>query len=135
LNIISQLFGQIINNGLIEGVIQTIALKYVLEGIKKGNGALFIFGTKALEQFKDKLKEYPNYTRSLIEAKQLKNDPLLYEAVYEKYKSIVQSPEDPNNTLLSAAPNPEGLGNNGPLPQQSVFPPLSLIKNDASNGH
>ena len=129
LNIISQLFGQIINNGLIEGVIQTIALKYVLEGIKKGNGALFIFGTKALEQFKDKLKEYPNYTRSLIEAKQLKNDPLLYEAVYEKYKSIVQSPEDPNNTLLSAAPNPEALGNNGPLPQQSVFPPLSLIKN------
>ena len=135
LNIISQLFGQIINNGLIEGVIQTIALKYVLEGIKKGNGPLFIFGTKALEQFKDKLKEYPNYTRSLIEAKQLKNDPLLYEAVYEKYKSIFQSAEDPNNTLLSAAPNPEvNIGNNGSLPQQSVFPPLSLIKNVSALG-
>ena len=129
LNIISQLFGQIINNGLIEGVIQTIALKYVLEGIKKGNGALFIFGTKALEQFKDKLKEYPNYTKSLIEAKQLKNDPLLYEAVYEKYKSICQSSEDMNNTLLSAAPNPELNMGNGSLPQTSVFPPLSLIKN------
>ena len=84
LNIISTLFGQIINNRLIDGIIETIALKYVLEGIKKGNGPLFIFGTKALEQFKDKLNEFPTYTKTLIEAKQLKNDPLLYEAVLEK---------------------------------------------------
>ena len=51
LNIISTLFGQIINNKLIDGVIETIALKYILEGIKKGNGPLFIFGTTALQQF------------------------------------------------------------------------------------
>ena len=67
LNIISTLFGQIINNKLIDGIIETIALKYVLEGIKKGNGPLFIFGTKALEQFKDKLNEFPTYTKTLIE--------------------------------------------------------------------
>ena len=130
LNIISTLFGQIINNKLIDGVIQTIALKYVLEGIKKGNGPLFIFGTKALEQFKDQLHEFPSYTKSLVETKQLKNDPLLYEAVSEKYNAIFASNEDPTNNLLAAAPNP-GMNINGTgnlIAQQSIFPPLSAIK-------
>ena len=123
LNIISTLFGQIINNKLIDGVIEAIALKYILEGIKKGTGHLFIFGTKALEQFKDKLHEYPAYIKSLIETKQLKNDPLLYEAVLEKYNSI-------NN--LIAAPNPESNLIN--MQNQNIIP-LSLLQgiNSANN--
>lgn len=129
LNIISTLFGQIINNKLVDGVIETIALKYVLEGIKKGNGPLFIFGTKALEQFKDKLNEFPTYTKSLIETKQLKNDPLLYEAVLEKYNSICPSGDDANNNLL-AAPNAVNIsGNNNLLSQQNMIPSLPLLKN------
>lgn len=131
LNIISTLFGQIINNKLVEGVIETIALKYVLEGIKKGNGPLFIFGTKALEQFKDKLNEFPTYTKSLYEAKQLKNDPLLYEAVSEKYNSICPSNEDAGTNLLAAAPNP-GVSLNGANNLISQLPPLAVIKNLSS---
>ena len=129
LNIISTLFGQIINNKLIDGVIETIALKYVLEGIKKGNGPLFIFGTKALEQFKDKLKEFPTYTKSLIEAKQLKNDPLLYEAVLEKYNSIFATGDDAASNLL-AAPNAVNInGNNNLLSQQNMIASIPLLKN------
>ena len=129
LNIISTLFGQIINNKLIDGVIETIALKYVLEGIKKGNGPLFIFGTKALEQFKDKLNEFPTYTKSLIEAKQLKNDPLLHEAVLEKYNAIFATGDDSSSNLL-AAPNAININaNNNIFSQQNISPSLSLLKN------
>ena len=115
LNIVSKLFGQIINNKLIDGVIETIALKYILEGIKKGNGPLFIFGTTALQQFTDKLNTLPSYTNSLVETKQLKNDPILYENVYEIYsKMFVQDPATNNmggqnqgiNTNLNNLLNP-----------------------------
>ena len=129
LNIISTLFGQIINNKLIDGVIETIALKYIIEGIKKGNGPLFIFGTKALEQFKDKLNEFPTYTKSLIETKQLKNDPLLYEAVLEKYNTIFATNDETANNLL-AAPN-IGVNINGTsnlLSQPNMIPSIPLIK-------
>ena len=40
---VSQFFGQIIKNRLIDGVIETIALKYIIEGIIKGTGPMFIF--------------------------------------------------------------------------------------------
>ena len=101
LNIVSSLFGQIINNKLIDGVIETIALKYILEGIKKGNGPLFIFGTTALQQFIDKLQQMPSYTKSLVETKQLKNDPILYESVIEKYSSMFANDPATNNNNLA----------------------------------
>ena len=91
LTLVSTLFGQIINHKLIDGVIETIALKYILEGIKKGNGPMFIFGTTALLQFIDKLPEFPSYLKNLIEIKQLKNNPIVYERVLEKYDEEVSS--------------------------------------------
>ena len=97
LNIVSVLFGQIINNKLLEGVIETIALKYIFEGIKKGTGSLFVFGTKALQQFVDKLNNYPTYLHSLLDVKNLKNDPILYETIMEKYNSVYINPNQDNN--------------------------------------
>ena len=128
LNIISTLFGQIINNKLIDGVIETIALKYILEGIKKGNGPLFIFGTTALQQFIDKLTSLPSYTSSLVETKQLKNDPILYESVFEKYSSIFVT--DPATN--SMGPQNQGINMNNNLNNlinpQNMMTPLSLMK-------
>ena len=126
LNIVSQLFGQIINNKLIDGVIETIALKYILEGIKKGNGPLFIFGTTALQQFIDKLTNLPSYTSSLVETKQLKNDPILYESVSEKYSSMfVIDPATPN-----IGGQNQGLNNNlnNIMNPQNMISPLNMIK-------
>ena len=87
LSTVSTLFGEIINHKLIDGVIETIALKYILEGIQKGAGPMFVFGTTALSQFIDKLSELPSYLKSLVEIKALQNNPMLYEKVLEKYKT------------------------------------------------
>ena len=132
LNIISTLFGQIINNKLIDGVIETIALKYILEGIKKGNGPLFIFGTKALEQFLDKLNTLPTYIHSLVETKQLRNDPILYEAVFDKYSSMfVNDPATNINTGQT-----QGLNNdlNNLINPQNMIPSSNIMKNVNVNG-
>ena len=101
LSTISTLFGQIINNKLIDGVIETIALKYILEGIKKGNGPMFIFGTTALQQFIDKLPSLPTYLKSLIETPQLKNKKSLYEKVLEKCNNDNNNINNINNGNLN----------------------------------
>ena len=126
LNIISTLFGQIINNKLIDGVIETIALKYILEGIKKGNGPLFIFGTTALQQFLDKLNNLPSYTNSLVETKQLKNDPILYENVLEKYSQMFVI--DPANNNMGG--QNQGLNNNlnNMINPQNMISSLNMMK-------
>ena len=125
LNIVSTLFGQILNNKLIDGVIETIALKYILEGIKKGNGPLFIFGTTALQQFTERLHFLPSYTNSLVETKQLKNDPILYETVYEIHSSMfVQDPAQNN-----MAGQNQGLNTNlNNLLNQNILPSLNMMK-------
>jgi CCR4-NOT transcription complex subunit 1 len=129
LNIVSTLFGQIINNKLIDGVIETIALKYILEGIKKGNGPLFIFGTTALQQFIDKLNNLPSYTSSLVETKQLKNDPILFESVLEKYSSIfVTDPAGNNMGGQNQGMNMNNNNLNNLINPQNMMPNLNMMK-------
>lgn len=89
LKIIANLFGQIINQKLLDGIIETIALKYVLEGIKKGSGNMFTFATIALEQFVDKLHLWPQYLQSLTEIPALKNYPTLHDRVIEKLNETI----------------------------------------------
>ena len=90
----STLFGQIINNKLLEGVIETIALKYILEGIKKGSGPMYTFGTLALSQFIDKIQQWPTYLSSLIETKQIKSNPALYDKLIKRYNESVNNGKD-----------------------------------------
>jgi CCR4-NOT transcription complex subunit 1 len=87
--IMSTLFGQSINQKLLDGIIETIALKYVIEGLKKGSGNMFTFATVALEQFVDKLHNWPQYLGSLINIPTLKTtNNGLYERVLEKYNEV-----------------------------------------------
>ena len=88
LNLAATLFGQIINHKLLDGVIETIALKYILEGIKKGSGPMYTFGTISLTQFIDKIQTWPPYLSSLIETKQMKSTPVLYDKLIKKYNEI-----------------------------------------------
>jgi CCR4-NOT transcription complex subunit 1 len=53
----AELFGKIINNNVIEGMLLTIVLKFILEGIKKGQGAMYTFGTIALNQLIGKISQ------------------------------------------------------------------------------
>jgi len=60
----------------------------VIEGIKKGSGNMFLFATTALEQFVDKLHQWPQYLSSLVAIQSLKNCPMLFEKVNEKFNEI-----------------------------------------------
>lgn len=49
---------------------------------------MFIFGVTALEQIVDKLQQWPQYLNSIVTIPTLKNNPQLFEKVYEKYNEI-----------------------------------------------
>lgn len=58
--ITGEIFGGLIQHGLIFGVVMITVLKYILDSLKKSpEGKLFRFAIAALEQFKHRLKEYP----------------------------------------------------------------------------
>ena len=82
---IGELFGKVINNKLIDGVISSIALKFILECIKKGKGNMYIFGTIALNQFVNKISNWPNFMNSLIDVPQIKNEKDLYQKLLKQF--------------------------------------------------
>ncbi len=49
---------------------------------------MFLFATTALEQYVDKLYQWPQYLSSIVTIPSLKNSPLLYEKVTEKFNEI-----------------------------------------------
>lgn len=60
------LFGGIIEKGLATYMALGIALRYVLEALKKPhNTKMYIFGIAALDRFKTRLKDYPQYCQHL----------------------------------------------------------------------
>ena len=81
----AELFGKIINNNVIDGILLTIVLKFILEGIKKGQGAMYIFGTIALNQFIGKISHWPNYMNSLIDLSSIKNEKELYQKLLKQF--------------------------------------------------
>ena len=82
---IAELFGKIINNKVIDGILLTIALKYILEGIKTGKGTMYMFGTIALSQFIGKISLWPNFMNSLIDVPQIKNEKDLYQKLLKQF--------------------------------------------------
>uniref|UniRef100_A0A0K2T7H7 CCR4-NOT transcription complex subunit 1 n=1 Tax=Lepeophtheirus salmonis TaxID=72036 RepID=A0A0K2T7H7_LEPSM len=66
LHITSQLFGGIIERGLVPTIPLGIALRYVLEALRKRlDSNLYIFGITALDRFKTRLKDYPQYCQHI----------------------------------------------------------------------
>jgi len=109
---ISELFGKIINNNIIEGILLTISLKYILEGIKTGKGTMYIFGTVALNQFIGKISHWPNFMNSLIDIPQIKNEKDLYQKLLKQFNESKKkekginsenSPGDEGESLLESA--------------------------------
>lgn len=60
------LFGGIIEQGLVTYMALGIALRYVLEALRKPFGSkMYMFGIAALDRFKTRLKDYPHYCQHL----------------------------------------------------------------------
>lgn len=66
LQITAVLFGGIIDQGIVTYWTLGIALRYILEALRKPhNSKMYCFGITALDRFKTRLKEYPQYCQHL----------------------------------------------------------------------
>ena len=77
LRITGILFGTLIQHQLVSSITLGIALRYVLEALRKppgggANGKMFRFGMFALEQFKARLYEWPQYCSHIVQIDHLK---------------------------------------------------------------
>jgi len=113
LKLMAILFGLMIQNSLLDGILESIALKYVLEGIKKGSGKMLTFGIVALEQFIDKLNNWQNYVNLLYTEKSVlsKANPKIWQKIEEKYNELFNKNKSslPDN---QSNKNPNVVGQN-----------------------
>ncbi|XP_048577201.1 CCR4-NOT transcription complex subunit 1 isoform X2 [Nematostella vectensis] len=70
------LFGGIIEQGLVTYMALGIALRYVLDALRKPYGSkMYMFGIAALDRFKTRLKDYPHYCQHLASIPHFKEFP------------------------------------------------------------
>ena len=98
LRITGILFGTLIQHQLVQSITLGIALRYVLEALRKppatGNngGKMFRFGMFALEQFKPRLGEWPQYCSHVISIPHLcQKYPDLVTEIQQAMKTSHQS--------------------------------------------
>ncbi|XP_050387579.1 uncharacterized protein LOC126803899 isoform X2 [Argentina anserina] len=74
LKIAAILFGSVIKQQLVTHLTLGIALRGVLDALRKpADSKMFVFGTKALEQFVDRLIEWPQYCNHILQISHLRN--------------------------------------------------------------
>ncbi|XP_048431931.1 CCR4-NOT transcription complex subunit 1 isoform X3 [Pyrus x bretschneideri] len=74
LKIAAVLFGSVIKHQLVTHLTLGIALRGVLDALRKpADSKMFVFGTKALEQFVDRLIEWPQYCNHILQISHLRS--------------------------------------------------------------
>eukprot|EP00252_Welwitschia_mirabilis_P002749 TRINITY_DN12719_c0_g2_i1.p1 TRINITY_DN12719_c0_g2~~TRINITY_DN12719_c0_g2_i1.p1 ORF type:complete len:2025 (+),score=405.51 TRINITY_DN12719_c0_g2_i1:577-6075(+) len=73
LKITAVLFGSIIKHQLVSAIVLGVALRYVLDALRKPlDSKMFSFGLTALEQFRDRLVEWPQYCNHILQISHLR---------------------------------------------------------------
>lgn len=103
LHITAVLFGALINHQLVSSITLGIALRYVLDALKKPPGNKMLkFGLDALHQFKGIVYQYPQFLAHVLQIPHLREaDPELY-AQLERSKS-----EQVSGDAITAPPSEE----------------------------
>ena len=66
LKLFSELFGKLIYNKLFEGVLETVALKYILESIQSDSENLNYFGITSLKEIINIISSWPKFVKKLL---------------------------------------------------------------------
>ncbi|MFO0515255.1 MAG: DUF3819 domain-containing protein, partial [bacterium] len=114
LNLMGCLFGQIIDLRLIDGVIESIALRYIIEGFKKQQGKLIIFSVKAVEQFINKIISWPLFLEELYKTTRSFQGEI-YDRIAEKYQEYLKLTETigvNQNSVIGASQQNYNLNTN-----------------------
>ena len=110
LRITGILFGLLIKEQLVSSITLGIALRYVLEALRKNpnqspqSGKMFRFGMFALEQFKERLHEWPQYCSHIVQISHLR----------EGYAALVGEIEDVSTSDSFSAPSSSNTQAFGP---------------------
>lgn len=76
LQITAQFIGGIVDRNIVSNLTQLgLALRYVLEGLRKEGTKMYFFGITALDRFKTKLHLYPNYSEYVKQVPHFENFP------------------------------------------------------------
>lgn len=141
LRITGILFGQLIENQLVTSITLGIALRYVLEALRKppgppGNttsnsGKMFRFGMFALEQFKSRLHEWPQYCSHIVQIPHLKQGYADLVAEIEGAMAESQSKGSASGTVsVSSNSSPMGVAASGDTDEGTT--PTVLASQDES---
>jgi CCR4-NOT transcription complex subunit 1 len=108
LQVTGKLFGTLIQHQLVSSITLGIALRYILEALRKdpeiggSNEKMFRFGKIALEQFRSRLGEWPQYCSHLVQITHLPKHCLeLYNEAQKAMNNPTTSPR-----AAAAAPSP-----------------------------
>lgn len=108
LRITGILFGKLIQEQLVSSITLGIALRYVLEALRKEpkggdqspQGKMFRFGMFALEQFKERLHEWPQYCSHIVQIPHLKQN---YEALVGEIEGAMKQHGQMGTDTLNSA--------------------------------
>ena len=110
LQVTGRLFGALIQHQLVSSITLGIALRYVLEALRKdpeqvgGNEKMFRFGKIALDQFRARLSEWPQYCSHLIQIPHLSSH--CPDVFMEAQRAIVSPiPQSAGAPLSGPSPN------------------------------
>ncbi|KAI8024154.1 CCR4-NOT transcription complex subunit 1 [Camellia lanceoleosa] len=104
LKIAAVLFGSLIKHQLVTHLTLGIALRGVLDALRKpADSKTFVFGTKALEQFLDRLVEWPQYCNHILQISHLRGSHSELVAFIERALARISSGHSESEEGLSAA--------------------------------
>eukprot|EP00116_Pleurobrachia_bachei_P002733 sb/3462995/ len=131
LKITGKLFGGIIERGLVAFFYLGVALRFILEALTfRPNHKIYMFGISAIEEFKHKLKGYPQYCRHLKEKNPNYNEfpPWLKEYIEHGAES-----QEPPSAKLAAINQQQQQQQATSHPQQQQQPFQSIVGGGGNN--
>lgn len=110
LHITACLFGGIIEKGLVTYMALGLALRYVLEALRKPYGSkMYYFGIAALDRFKNRLKDYPQYCQHLASIAHFLQFPHHLQEACVQYIEYGQQSRDPPVKMQGSITTPGSL--------------------------
>ena len=126
LHITAQLFGGIIEHSLVTMVPLGLALRFVLEALRKPTDSnMFYFGVAALDRFRSRLKEYPQYCQHVASIQHFKDFP---PHLVQWVEFGTQSSEPPSKPSAPVLPPSLAGPTSAPGPPQQAPQPPSTSK-------
>ncbi|CAG0913001.1 unnamed protein product [Notodromas monacha] len=130
LNTTAQLFGGIIEYGLVTYMALGIALRYVLEALRKPKGnKMNHFGLVALERFRNRLKDYPQYCQHVATIPHFSQFP---EVIIE-YVEYGSNSKEPPSAQHQSTLHTMNLDFSGPMVMEQNPGPMARMPNSVSS--